>query len=85
MELIDKSKKVMIYNDAILRKYHNKKVAVIDLKDNSYILQFTNLDKDLANVPCSGHYVKKGIIRIDEMRLSRESLEALIINAIELR
>jgi len=84
MQLDDTSKKVIRYNNAIKRKYHNKNVVLGRLEDGSYYLEIINLDKEFANEPCIGHKVEKGIVRISHLRMSKETLEAFVINAIEL-
>jgi DNA polymerase III alpha subunit len=84
MELQDKSKMVFRYPNAIKRKYKNKQVTICKLSDGTYHFEAVNFDKEFANEPAVGHETKKGVIRISAFRMSKETLEAFIINAIEL-
>ena len=84
MQLNDTSKRVVRYNNAIKRKYHNKHVVLCRGEDDTYDLEIINLDKDFANEPCIEHKVEKGIVRISHLRMSKETLVAFLLNAIEL-
>lgn len=84
MQLDDTSKKVFRYSNAIKRKFENKQVNLIKLEDGTYYLETINLDKKFANKPAVCHKTEKGVIRISAFRMSKETLEAFVINAIEL-
>jgi len=84
MQLDDTSKKVFIYPNAIKRKFENKQVIIAKLEDGTYYLEAINLDKEFANEPAVCHKTEKGVIRISAFRMSKETLEAFVINAIEL-
>ena len=84
MQLDDTSKKVFRYPNAIKRKFENKQVTLIKLEDDTYHLEVINLDKKFASEPVVCHKTEKGVIRISAFRMSKETLEAFVINAIEL-
>lgn len=84
MQLNDTSKKVFIYPNAIKRKYKNKQVTLYKQDDNTYYLEAVNFDEHFANEPAVCHKTERGKLRISAFRMSRETLEAFIINAIEL-
>ena len=84
MQLDDTSKKVFRYPNAIKRKFENKQVILVKLEDGTYHLETINLDKEFANEPAVCHKTEKGVIRISAFRMSKETLEAFVINAIEL-
>ena len=84
MELYDRSKKVFRYSNAIKRKFDNKQVAICRLKDNGYLLEVINLNRKFANEPAIYHRIERGIVRVSSFFLTKETLEAIVINAIEL-
>jgi hypothetical protein len=84
MEENKKCKLITHYNNAVVRKFHNKKVAVLDMEDGTYGIEIKNFDKENANTPCITHKVERGVVRVSSMRLSKETLEAIIINYLEL-
>lgn len=84
MQLDDNSKKVFRYPNAIKRKYENKQVVIAKLEDGTYHLEVINFDKEFANEPAVCHKTEKGVIRISAIRMSKETLEAFVVNAIEL-
>ena len=84
MQFDDASKKVFRYPNAIKRKFENKQVVLVKLEDGTYHLEVINLDKEFANEPAVCHKTEKGVIRISAFRMSKETLEAFVINAIEL-
>jgi DNA polymerase III alpha subunit len=84
MQLDDTSKKVFRYPNAIKRKFDNKQVILVKLEDGTYQLEAVNFDKEFANEPAVCHKTEKGVIRISAFRMSKETLRAFVINAIEL-
>ena len=84
MNLIDKCKKVFKYPNAIKRKYNNKQVTVCKNKDDSFCIEILNYDKENALYPCVSHDTVRGCVRVSTIQVSKETLEAIIINAIEL-
>jgi len=72
------------FNNAMERKYNNKKVALVDLKDNSYVIEIRNFDKENADKPCLSHNVTKGVVRVSPIRLTKETIEAIILNYLEI-
>ena len=84
MIIEDTSKKVFIYPNAIKRKYENKQVTIVNLKDGTYQLEAINLDREFANEPAVSHLTERGVIRVSEFRMSKETLEAFILNAIDI-
>ena len=84
MTIIDKCKIIFRYHNAVKRKYKNKQVVIADMQDGSYQIEVVNLDKHYANDPCVSHRTEKGIVRLSAMRCSRETLEAIVLNGIEI-
>jgi len=84
MKIIDKAKKVWHYPNAVKRKYCNKQVILVELEDGTFTLEIVNYDKENCNEPCVAHYVLKDKVRVNYIRLSRETLIGVLLNAIEL-
>jgi hypothetical protein len=84
MEIIDNSKKVWYYTNAVKRKYHNKQVILVELEDGTFTLDIINYDKEYCNEPCVIHSVIKDKVRVSCIRLSKETLIGILLNSIEL-
>jgi hypothetical protein len=81
---IDDKAKVHRYNNAIKRKLNNNHVTLCSDDDGSYHLEVVNYDNKFAMQPCIVHQVKREVVRISHFRMNKETLEAFILNAIEL-
>jgi hypothetical protein len=84
MEENKKCKLATYYRNAVVRKFHNKKVVVLDIEDGTYGIEIKNFDKENANTPCITHKVDRGVVRVTSMRFSKETLEAIILNYLTL-
>jgi hypothetical protein len=84
MELIDNTKKIWHYPNAVKRKYHNKQVILVDLKDGSFQIEIVNYDKENCKEPCVMHSVIRDKVRVSSIRLSKETLIAILLNVFEL-
>jgi len=81
----DKSRVIFRYNDAIKRKFKNKSVTIVNHDDETFTLEILNLlSKEEANEPAIVHQVEKGVLRVSALRMSKETLEAVVLNGIEI-
>lgn len=83
IHITDNSKKTTNWKNAVERRYHNKRVS-LSKTEIGYLLETTICSKDHADEPCSQHAGIKGVIGINQIHISRETLEAFILNAMDL-
>lgn len=71
--------------NAVECKLHNKRVSVGELGDGTFALEFKRIDKtEDRDKNCTAHLMFKEVLAVDVVRLSRESLETLLLCGMEL-
>lgn len=83
MKINDKAK-VHRYNNAVKRKLRNNHITLCAGDDGSYHLEIIHYDSKYAGEPVILHTVQRNVLRISLLRMSRETLEAFVLNAVEL-
>ncbi len=84
IEITDNSIHVFRYKNAIKRKLKNKRVAICKLDNGNYVLEVISYDNIYAKNKTVRNLVFKDKLRVSEMVITKETLECLVMNAIEL-
>lgn len=79
----DNSKTATRYKNAVVRRYHNKRVVIAKEREG-YLIEITNLGNNHALEPSSKHINLKDKIGINQLLISKETLEAIILNGVDI-
>lgn len=70
--------KIRKYNDGMMAVLKNRRVFVTNLENKELKIQFEILcPKEIANIPCATHTVKKGIITVTTLKITEEAAYSL--------